>query len=196
MLSRDWRTTGWSETKISVPFISNLRKELITMGNAVKSIDQVKQKMSKSDRAIKTEVQSQVVTNIKTKPKAYSFVSKPMKRIFNKLVKLNENFTESDSMSLSMLTKSLYRYELLNNQLEELEVFDELSVDLEKRIHAYERSITAHMKDLCIPLSQRLRLSNDIAKLMIEEKKLEQMNQQNKQETNPLLALLEEDDDE
>ncbi|WP_227256016.1 hypothetical protein [Bacillus thuringiensis] len=166
------------------------------MGNAVKSIDQVKQKMSKSDRAIKTEVQSQVVTNIKTKPKAYSFVSKPMKRIFNKLVKLNENFTESDSMSLSMLTKSLYRYELLNNQLEELEVFDELSVDLEKRIHAYERSITAHMKDLCIPLSQRLRLSNDIAKLMIEEKKLEQMNQQNKQETNPLLALLEEDDDE
>ncbi|PEF42405.1 hypothetical protein CON72_03825 [Bacillus wiedmannii] len=166
------------------------------MGNAVKSIDQVKQKMSKAEREARTEAEKQVVTNIQTKPKAYSFVSKPMKRIFNKLIKLNENFTESDSMSLSMLTKSLYRYELLNNRLEELDELDELSVDLEKRIHAYERSITAHMKDLCIPLSQRLRLSNDIAKLMIEEKKLEQMNQQNKQEANPLLALLEEDDDE
>ncbi|SEA91372.1 hypothetical protein SAMN04488146_104412 [Bacillus nitratireducens] len=166
------------------------------MGNAVKSIDQVKQKMSKAEREARTEAEKQVVTNIKTKPKAYPFVSKPMKRIFNKLMKLNENFTESDSMSLSMLTKSLYRYELLNNRLEELDELDELSVDLEKRIHAYERSITAHMKDLCIPLSQRLRLSNDIAKLMIEEKKLEQMNQQNKQEANPLLALLEEDDDE
>lgn len=84
----------------------------------------------------------------------------------------------------------------MNTELEELEIFDELSVDLEKRIHAYERSIIAHMKDLCIPLSQRLRLSNDIAKLMIEEKKLEQMNQQNNQAINPLMALLEEDDDE
>ncbi|WP_090813824.1 hypothetical protein [Bacillus nitratireducens] len=192
----NWRTEGWSETKIFIPLISNLRKELIIMGNAVKSIDQVKQKMSKAEREARTEAEKQVVTNIKTKPKAYPFVSKPMKRIFNKLMKLNENFTESDSMSLSMLTKSLYRYELLNNRLEELDELDELSVDLEKRIHAYERSITAHMKDLCIPLSQRLRLSNDIAKLMIEEKKLEQMNQQNKQEANPLLALLEEDDDE
>ncbi|AAT57265.1 MULTISPECIES: hypothetical protein [Bacillus] len=190
------RTEGWSETKIFIPFISNLRKELINMGNAVKSVAQVKQKMSKDTREARIEAEKQVVTNIKTKPKAYPFVSKPMKRIFNKLIKLNENFTESDSMSLSMLTKSLYRYELLNTELEELEIFDELSVDLEKRIHAYERSIIAHMKDLCIPLSQRLRLSNDIAKLMIEEKKLEQMNQQNNQAINPLMALLEEDDDE
>lgn len=160
------------------------------------SVDQVRQKMSKADREARKEAEKLVVTNVKTKPKAYPFVNKPMKRIFNKLIKLNENFTESDSMSLSMLTKSLYRYELLNTELEELEILDERAVDLEKRIHAYERSITAHMKDLCIPLSQRLRLSNDIAKLMIEEKKLEQMNQQNNQAINPLMALLEEEDDE
>ncbi|MDA2491341.1 hypothetical protein [Bacillus cereus] len=50
------------------------------------------------------------------------------------------------------------------------------------------------MTALCIPLSQRLRLSNEMAKLMIEEKKLEQMNGAVVQEVNPLLTLLKDDD--
>ena len=49
------------------------------------------------------------------------------------------------------------------------------------------------MKQLCIPLNARLSLANDMAKVMIEEKKLAQMNGEVKA-VNPLLALLEDDD--
>ena len=52
------------------------------------------------------------------------------------------------------------------------------------------------MKQLCIPLSNRLSLANDMAKIMIEEKKLEQMQAESVPTLNPLLALLEDDDDE
>lgn len=40
------------------------------MGNAVKSVAQVKQKMSKDTREARIEAEKQVVTNIKTKPKS------------------------------------------------------------------------------------------------------------------------------
>lgn len=42
------------------------------------------------------------------------------------------------------------------------------------------------MKQLCIPLSNRLSLANDMAKIMIEEKKLENMNNQEQLIKNPL----------
>lgn len=71
------RTEGWSETKIFIPFISNLRKELINMGNAVKSVAQVKQKMSKDTREARIEAEKQVVTNIKRNPKLTHLSASP-----------------------------------------------------------------------------------------------------------------------
>lgn len=50
-------------------------------------------------------------------------------------------------------------------------------------------------QQLCIPLSQRFRLANDLAKVMIEEKKLAQMNAEGIQTVNPVLALLEDDNE-
>lgn len=44
---------------------------------------------------------------------------------------------------------------------------------------------------LCIPLNQRLKFSNDLSKIKVDQKKLEQMDQENQpQPENPLLALL------
>ncbi|MGR9593661.1 hypothetical protein [Bacillus thuringiensis] len=166
------------------------------MTRPTKSVSQMTRKISKAEKQAREEMERKLVRNLQSKPEAWLSMNKKELAIFNKLAKLNENFTEADSISLSMLTKSMHRYHLLNYKLEELDEIHECSMELEKRIKAYEKSITTHMTALCIPLSQRLRLSNEMAKLMIEEKKLEQMNTKNKQEVNPLLALLEEDDDE
>ncbi|PFX73751.1 hypothetical protein COL39_13025 [Bacillus cereus] len=161
------------------------------MANAAKPVAQVKQKMSKSDRAIRQQTEDKVVTN-NTKPKPASFLNKDASKVFHKLKKLNDNFTEGDSHSLSLLARNIYRYTLLNVQLDEMDVLDEESINLEKRIHAYEKAIHQNMVELCIPLSQRLKLANDMAKTLIEEKKLEAMNNKPVQEGNPLLSLLKE----
>ncbi|HDR7260259.1 TPA: hypothetical protein QCX12_003982 [Bacillus paranthracis] len=158
-------------------------------------VSQLSMKISKAERAARQEMEQKYVTNVKTKPKPVLAVSKLEKKLFDKLSELNDIFTEADSISLTMLSKSMYRMELLSERLEELDEMDERAADLEKRIQAFERSVAMHMKDLCIPLSARLRLSNEMAKLMIEEKKLANMETQNQQVVNPLLALLEDDDD-
>lgn len=153
-------------------------------------------KMSKLERQTRAEIEAKVKSVPRTKPKPIMTISQLEKKLFNKLTRLNDNFTEADSISLTMLTKSVYRIGLLSERLEELDPMDERAVELEKRIQAYERSVAAHTKDLCIPLSARLRLNNEMAKLMIEEKKLANMETQNMPAVNPLLALLEDDDDE
>ncbi|HFJ9299702.1 TPA: hypothetical protein ACGW3J_003315 [Bacillus paranthracis] len=164
------------------------------MTRPTKSVSQMTRKISKAEKQAREEMERTFVRNLQSKPEAWLSMNKKELAVFNKLAKLNANFTEADSISLSMLTKSMYRYQLLNNKLEELDELHECSMELEKRIKAYEKSITTHMTALCIPLSQRLRLSNEMAKLMIEEKKLEQMNGKQDLPENPLLALLKEVD--
>lgn len=160
-----------------------------------KSVHQMTRKLSKAERAAREKMEVEVV-QAATKPKPMDFINKVEKKLFNKFVKLNDNFTEADSVSLSILTKSLARYTALSNRLEELDDFDERCIQLEKRIHAYDKAILGHMQSLCIPLNQRLRLSNEMAKLMIEEQKLQQMQQDGMKEINPLLAILGDDEDE
>ena len=153
--------------------------------------------MSKLERQVRKQLEEEEAKKPKTTPKPAFHMSKIEGKIFKNLAKLNENFTEADGYSLSMLTKSMCRYNRLNARLDELDPTDEQCISLEKRIHAYDKSMNLHMTSLCIPFNQRIRLSNEMAKLIIEEKKLEQLEQNNKpQEVNPLLALLMENDDE
>ncbi|MFP8643357.1 hypothetical protein ACLHWY_17665 [Priestia aryabhattai] len=156
-----------------------------------KSVKQMTRKISKAERKAREEAEAKVVTNLQLKPVPQGQLNEVQQIIFNNLVKLNDSFTIADSISLTMLARSMHRYNVLNDVLHELDVLDEEAASLEKRIYAFDKSIIAHMNLLCIPLSQRLRLSNDMARLAIEEKKLEQMNEQKPQEVNPLLAILE-----
>jgi len=156
-----------------------------------KSVSQMTRKISKAERKAREEAEAKYVTNLQSKPEPQGRLNESQQIIFDNIVKLNDNFTIADSISLTMLARALHRYNLLNDVLHELDILDEQVASLEKRIHAYEKSITAHMNLLCIPLNQRLRLANDMARIAIEEKKLEDMNNQQPQEVNPLLAILE-----
>ncbi|MFD6211202.1 hypothetical protein [Peribacillus sp. NPDC060253] len=148
--------------------------------------------MSKLEREIRAQIEAEIANKEPRKPKPDIILSKEERKIFNRLVKLNDNFTEDDSKSLTILTRSLHRYSLLNDVLNDLDPLDEQSASLERRIHAFDKSITTHMTLLNIPLTQRLRMANDMAKRMIEEKKLEQMtNNAQPKEINPLVAILE-----
>ncbi|MEW4266191.1 hypothetical protein Q0N30_21090 [Priestia megaterium] len=164
----------------------------------ITSVKNMTSKISKAERKAREEAEAKYVTNLQSKPEpCFPMIFNDEKRaIFERLSALNENFTGADSISLTMLTINLYRYNELYEVLREMDVLDERAASLEKRIHAYDKSIIAHMNLLCIPLNQRLRMANDMAKIAVEEKKLEQMNNQKSQEVNPLLALLYDDDDE
>jgi DNA repair ATPase RecN len=155
------------------------------------STDQLKRKVSKAEIAARQEAESLLVTN-QTTPKASPLLNTEERKIFNKLKKRNGNYTENDSESLNLLSQYLHIWTKLKQAHNGLDIADEDAPDLEKRMIAIDKQISQHMSALAIPLSQRFRLANDMAKVMIEEKKLEQMEQQNKpQEVNPALAILE-----
>lgn len=159
------------------------------------SADQLKRKVSKVELAAREQAEAEVVNN-QTKPKASPMLTNEERKIFNKLKKQNDNYTESDSESLNLLAQYLNMWYKLKEAHNALEIADERAVDYERRMIAIDKQIATHMSSLCIPLSQRFRLANDMAKVMIEERKLQQMEVEKRQEVNPLLALLEDDDDE
>ncbi|MFZ0444200.1 MAG: hypothetical protein WAM95_06110 [Bacillus sp. (in: firmicutes)] len=156
-----------------------------------KSVSEMSRKMSKAEISARQEMEAKVVSN-QTTPKASPLLNPAERKIFNKLKKRNDNFTESDSESLNMLTQYLHRYNVLKTVLDDLDPLDAQAYELERRIIAIDKQINQHMIALCLPLSQRLRMANDMAKVMIEEKKLEQMSAENKQEVNPIYKLLED----
>ncbi|AMQ05913.1 hypothetical protein [Sporosarcina psychrophila] len=166
------------------------------MARPTKSVNQMTMNMTKDERETRLEAEAIVQAMAPKKPKPFSSLSKDEKKIFNKLVKLNDTFNEADSASLSILARSQFRYNALSDALNDLNPLDERTVSLERRIHAYDKAIVQHMSLLCIPLSHRLRLANDMAKVEIERKKMKQMNGQSIKAVNPLLALLNDDDDD
>ncbi|MGG0287195.1 hypothetical protein ABEY41_19150 [Peribacillus butanolivorans] len=163
------------------------------MARPTKSVATMSMKMSKAEIQARTEMEAKVQEMAPKKPKPTIELSKEERKIFNRFVKLNDNFNEADATSLTILTRSLHRYLLLNDELNGLDPLDEQTVSLERRIHAYDKVIIQHMTLLCIPLNQRLRMANDMAKVEIEQKKLEQMNGIKPQEVNPLMALLQKE---
>ena len=147
-------------------------------------------KISKLEKQTRQDMEEKVNNMAPKKPKPIFNLSKEEKKVFRKYVKLNDTFNEADSTSLSILARSMYRYTVLSDALNDLDPLVEQTVSLERRIHAYDKAIVLHMNLLCIPLSQRLKMANDMAKVEIEQKKLEQMNGNKLPEVNPLLELL------
>lgn len=190
------RTVGWGIQKKFFPKKPKKQEGASRMGRNTKSISNLSMKISKEERKERQKAEEMVVNAIKTPPTPTGRLKEAQKALFDRYSELNDNFSESDSTSLTALARSVHRQNALIDRLEELDELDEQAAELERRIHAYERSIVQQMNLLCIPLNQRLRLANDVAKLAIEEKKLANMEAEKKQEVNPLLALLYDDDDE
>lgn len=161
------------------------------MGRNTKTVNSMTRKISKLELKERQKAEEMVLNGDKTAPKPTGTLKEAQEALFNEYVKLNDSFTAADSTSLTALARSVHRQNVLIERLEELDELDEQAAELERRIHAYERSIVQQMNLLCIPLNQRLRLANDVAKLAIEEKKLANMEGQPVQEVNPLLAVLE-----
>ncbi|MFY0762149.1 hypothetical protein AB1K32_25445 [Metabacillus dongyingensis] len=163
-----------------------------------KLLNQSSRNYSKAQVAAKQEAEDAVVTN-GTKPIANEIVksNKLLLKIFNQLRKLNDHFTEGDSISLNTLVFNIYIKSANEQKLLSLDVTDDEYERYLIRLEKINKQINESMKQLCVPLSSRLSLANDMAKVMIEEKKLEQMEKDNQpKEINPLLALLADMDDD
>lgn len=147
-------------------------------------------KMSKAEIAAREEMEAKVVTNV-TKPKALSILTSEERKVFNKLKKYNDQFTEADSINLNQIAIYHVRWTELHVASQMYDLFSAEKAEAEKRMLALDKQINKLMQDLAIPLSSRYKLANDLAKVMIEEKKLAQMEGPQMKEVNPLLAVLE-----
>lgn len=163
------------------------------MARPTKSIGTLRKNLTKDEIFARLEAESMVVTNA-TSPKPNDIVkSNPaMKKLFNQLKKLNDHFTESDSIALNTLVFNMYLKSRNERKLSEL---DDEAEDYERyliRIEKLNKLVNETMKQLCIPLNARLSLANDMAKIMVEERKLSQIEEANREAPiNPLLAVLE-----
>lgn len=160
-----------------------------------KSIQNMTAKVSKDERIEREKAEKRVQAMGKSKPEPVTPMNEAELAIFNKYAQLNDNFNEFDSTALSLLVKSLYHYNEYAQVVNELDVLDERRVGLIRQMLAFDKTIQQHCAALSISLTSRLRMANDMAKVAIEEKKLEQMNSQQPQEVNPLYALLREIDE-
>jgi hypothetical protein len=159
-----------------------------------KLLSESRRNLSKAQIAARQEAENLVVTNA-TKPKANEITKsiKPMLKQFNQLKKLNDHFTESDSIALNTLAYNIYLKYMNEQHLTTLHITDDDYERFMLRIEKLNKQINESMKQLCIPLNARLSLANDMAKVMIEEKKLEQMEKDGQpKEMNPALKLLAE----
>lgn len=160
-----------------------------------KSVNQMTSNISKDERRERQKAEKYVQAMGKSKPEPVIPMNEAELIIFERYVALNDSFNEFDSTSLTLLVKSLYHYNEIDQAIEELDVLDDRRPSLIRQLSTFEKSIQQHAAALSIPLTNRLRMANDIAKVAIEEKKLEQMNNQQPQAVNPLWALLEDDDE-
>ena len=162
------------------------------MANQAKLVGSGSQNFSKAQLAARQEAEQLVVTNA-TKPKMNEVTKNhaSMKKIFNQLKKYNDHFTEADSIALNTLVFNLHMKVIHELELAKLNVLDDNYERFLLRLEKFNKQINESMKQLCIPLNARLSLANDMAKVMIEEKKLQQMEGPQVKEVNPLLAVLE-----
>lgn len=149
--------------------------------------------LSAAQRSARQEAEQLVVTNT-TKPKMNEVTRNhaPMRKIFNQLNKVNDHFTEADSISLNTLVFNLHMKVKHEDELAKLHMLDDNYERFLIRLEKFNKQINESMKQLCLPLNARLSLANDMAKVMIEEKKLQQMEAEKNQEVNPVYALLKE----
>ncbi|HHQ2477319.1 TPA: hypothetical protein ACSPJ7_001502 [Bacillus cereus] len=155
---------------------------------AVKSVQHSTRKTSKHEREMREEMEDKYVTD-KTSPTIILPLSKDARKIFNKLKKRNEHFTQDDSASLTALAFALSEK---GKSMELLQEYNPLSDEyrfLTKNISDYDKQAIQHMTALSIPLKDRLRLANEMTKIAIEEKKLQAMNQPQEQVNPNQIAL-------
>jgi hypothetical protein len=161
------------------------------MARPTKSLATTNRNYSQAQIQAKEEAETKVAALTNSKPKATQPLSNAEKKIFRRIAKINDSFSEADSITLTQLSRALYRSQLVNEAMDDLDIMDERNMLLERRALSYDKAIQQHINALSLPLTSRLRMANDMAKVMIEERKLEQMKAPELKEINPLLGLLE-----
>lgn len=166
------------------------------MARPTKSITTVSKNMTKAEIQARTEAEATIAALSNSKPKATVLLNTAEKKIFRRMAKLNDSYCDADSSTLTQLAIATVKMAQLKEAMEDLDLLDERHEKLERRFVAIDKVIQAHINALSMPLTSRLRMANDMAKVMIEERKLEQMNGPELKMINPLLGMLEEMKDE
>jgi len=164
------------------------------MAPPTKSVHNTTMKMSNEEREIRSKMEQEIVNASNSAPEPVVRMDETLLTIFEKFKQLNGNYTDADSTSLSLLVKSLYRYNELDQAIDELDILDDRRAGLIRQMLAFDKAVQQHMTALSIPLSQRYKLANDIAKTLVEEKRLANMEAEKAQEVNPLFEVLEDED--
>lgn len=157
--------------------------------SSIKPISASNRHVSKMARRIREEEEAKIMGIEKGPPKPASYLDKEGRKHFRKFVKLHDHLNETDSEDLSQLCQYLVLHREAMKAMNGLDIFSKEYGNHLTQIMKFDKLIMSYMSHLCLTYRERLRLSNEMTKLRVEEMKLEQMNGQAK-EANPLLELL------
>jgi len=157
----------------------------------ISTVDNLSRKISKDEKIARKQAENEIKAVGIGTPEPVMALNDSELTIFEKYVSLNDSFNAADSTALTLLVKSLYRYTEIDQAIGELDVLDDRRAGLIRQVSTYDKAVQQHSAALSLSLTARLRMANDMAKVMIEEKKLANMEAPQVQEINPLLAVLE-----
>ncbi|MEI2360101.1 hypothetical protein [Priestia megaterium] len=160
----------------------------------ISTVDNLSRKISKDEKNARKMAENEIKAVGIGTPEPIMPLNDSELTIFEKYVSLNDSFNAADSTALTLLVKSLYRYTEIDQAIGELDVLDDRRAGLIRQVSTYDKAVQQHSAALSLSLTARLRMANDMAKVMIEEKKLANMEAEKAPAVNPLLAILEDDD--
>ncbi|MED3578328.1 hypothetical protein P4501_11345 [Bacillus thuringiensis] len=143
---------------------------------------------SKAQIEVRTRMETRVNQGKPPKPDDEIKSVPSMKKMFSRLVRENPHFTENDSVPLNTLVFNLWlqsfeRQKMIDN-VQNNGSRDEYT-EIQQSLTKITKDINGALKQLQMPLENRMVLANNLAKIELEEMKIDAMNGANQPVINP-----------
>lgn len=154
-----------------------------------------KRNNTKAQVEVRTKMETRVNQGKPPKPDDEIKSIPSMKKMFSRLVRENPHFTENDSVPLNTLVFNLWlqsfeRQKMIDN-VQNNGSRDEYT-EIQQSLTKITKDINGALKQLQMPLENRMVLANNLAKIELEEMKIDAMNGANQQVINPNQLALDE----
>lgn len=156
-----------------------------------KPVGEVTGNITKAVREAREKAEGQVFKFVAPKANEVTNSNLHIKKIFNKLKKMSDLFSESNEEDLNSLAYFIYHKKLNQLKMNELDIDDDEYERYLNRIEKYSKQIKPLQDSLAMTVSQKLKISNDLANTYLKEIELTHKLEPEREEKNPLYAVLE-----
>ncbi len=160
------------------------------MANTAISVNNSKKNLTKQEIAARKVAEESVIQKPVTKPKPFYPLNKLEQKIFNKIKKYNDWFSDGDSLPLTDLSRAYIEREKAYEGLNKLTPSDDVYKEYLKAHKYWEDIVQTNMKKLAISLGDRYKLAYEMSKVIQANMNETESNENKQSEADPVLKLI------